>query len=164
MRTFLLALAGALVLAAPAAGGGWATVGVAPPDDGLGPGEPWRAELTVLQHGTTPLDGVHPAVIVTNGDVTRRFEAKPAGKPGVYVAEVAFPTSGTWRYEVYDGFTEYGGAQTHTYKPVQIGTTAGGGSGGFPDWTWLLLGAAGAIAVVLLVARRLRPAAAPAAH
>lgn len=163
MRTFLLVVAGFLVLAAPAAGGGWATVGTIPPDDGLGPGEPFRAELTVLQHGQTPLDGVVPAVIVSNGDVTRRFEAKPAGKPGLYVADVEFPSAGTWSYAVYDGFTEYGGARTHTFKPVQIGP-GGGGGGVVPGWTWVLAAAAGALALLAVVARRLRPATAPVAN
>ena len=32
-----------------------------------------------------------------------------------------FPAEGTYSYEVYDGFGTYGGAQTHTFKPVQIG-------------------------------------------
>jgi hypothetical protein len=166
MRTFLLALAGMLALAVPAAagGGGWATAGLGPPDDGIGVGDTWRAEVTVLQHGQTPLVGVQPAVIITKGDTTRRFDAKPTGKPGVYVAEVKFPSGGTWTYQVYDGFTEYGGAQLHGFKPVQIGP-AGGGDGGFavPDWTWALLGGVAVLGVIVLVARRLRPATAPVA-
>lgn len=164
MRTFLLAVAGALVLAAPATGGGWATVGTIPPNDGLGPGEPYSAELTVLQHGQTPLVGVQPAVIISNGGVTRRFVAKPTGKPGVYVAEVEFPSNGTWSYAVYDGFTEYGGQQTHRFKPVEIGPGGGVGGGAVPGWTWVLAAAVGALALLALAARRLRPAAAPAAN
>jgi hypothetical protein len=31
-----------------------------------------------------------------------------------------FPSAGRWRYEVYDAFTQYGGAQTHRFKAVQI--------------------------------------------
>lgn len=163
MRAVLLAVCGALVLAAPAAGGGTATAGLAPPPDDLGAGQTWRAEVTILQHGVTPLVGVEPAVIVTNGKVTRRFAAEPTGKAGVYVAEVRFPSNGTWQYRVYDGFTEYGHAQTHAFAPVEIGP--GGGSGlALPDWAWALVAAAGALAAVLLVARRLRSPQAPVAH
>ena len=32
-----------------------------------------------------------------------------------------FPAEGTYTYEVYDGFGEYGGAQTHTFEAVVIG-------------------------------------------
>jgi hypothetical protein len=161
MRAFLLVLAGAFVLAAPqaAAGGGWATVGLGPPDGGVGPGETWNAEMTILQHGVTPLEGVSPSVIISNGKTTRTFAAKPTGKPGVYLAEVTFPGGGEWNYKVNDGFS-----RTHSFAPVQIG--GGGGDSGFavPDWTWGLLAAAAALAVLFLVGRRMRPATAPVAR
>ena len=40
MRAFLLAVSAALLLAAPAAAGGWATAGLGPPDSGLVPATP----------------------------------------------------------------------------------------------------------------------------
>ena len=165
MRTFLLAVAAALIVAAPSAAGGWATAGLGPPDDGLGAGDTWNAQMTIMQHGTTPLVGVHPAVIVTNTSTGKqlRFEGKATDEPGVYLAKVKFPSEGTWRYAVYDGFTQYGGQQTHTFAPVQIGP--GGGSGfSIPAWTWGAgLAALGLAAIVLLV-RRSRPSAAPVAQ
>ena len=60
MRSLLIMAAAALVVAAPAAGGGTATAGLGPPDDGIGAGDTWKAEVTVLQHGETPLVGVEP--------------------------------------------------------------------------------------------------------
>ena len=124
MKKLLLALALALV-AVPAAGaGGWATVSLASvPPPGLAPNEEWPVELTVLQHGRTPLAGVTPIVTVRDGDgqSVGRFEATPTGKTGVYRAVVRFPGEGTYSYEVFDGFTQYGGAQTHTFAPVTIG-------------------------------------------
>ncbi len=160
MRTLLLVLAGALVLAAPAAGGGFATAGLAPPDDGIGAGETWSAEVTIMAHGVTPMEGLLPYVTISNGETTKRFQAAPTDTIGVYLAKVKFPSEGTWSYSVYDGYA----GQTHTYKAVQIGP-GGGGGGAFavPDWTWGLLGGLGALALLLLVARRLRPAAAPVA-
>ena len=67
MRRVLIALPLALVLLiAPAAyAGGWATVGLSSTPAGTEPGTPWPVEITVLQHGVTPLEGVEPAVIIT---------------------------------------------------------------------------------------------------
>ena len=64
-----------------------------------------------------------------------------------------------WTYQVDDGFS-----QTHSFAAVQVGP--GGGDGGFsvPDWTWALVAAAGGLILLLLVARRSRPATAPIAQ
>jgi hypothetical protein len=159
MRALLLAVSAALLLAAPAAAGGFATAGLSPPDGGIGAGDTWNAEVTILQHGVTPLVGISPVVSISKGGETHRFAAVPTRKDGVYLAKVAFPSEGTWRYQVDDGFS-----QTHSFAPVQIG--AGSGDGGFaiPDWTWVLVAAAGGLLVLLLVARRSRPATAPVAQ
>jgi hypothetical protein len=165
MRSLLVASAAALLLAAPAAGGGWATAGLGPPDGGLGAGDTWNAEMTIMQHGETPLVGVQPAVIITNVSTGKqlRFEGQPTDEPGVYLAKVQFPSEGTWRYAVYDGFTQYGGQNLHTFAPVQIGP---GGDGGFsiPGWTWGIALAAAGLAAIVLLARRSRPSAAPVAQ
>ena len=167
MRSFLLAAAAALVLAAPAAGGGWATAGLGPPDDGLGAGDTWNAQITVMQHGVTPLVGVHPAVVITNQDSGKqlRFNATATDKPGVYLAKVEFPSSGTWKYAVYDGFTQYGGAQLHQFAPVQIGPGSGG-DGGFalPERVVGIALAGAALAAAYLLARRTRASTAPVAQ
>src|SRR5918996_1120227 len=123
MRALVTAVVVSLVLAAPAAAGGWATVGLGPPDGGLGAGDTWNAEMTILQHGQTPLVGVQPNLIIRKGDTVETFPAKPTGKPGVYLAKVVFPSTGTWQYQVNDGFS-----QTHSFKPVQIGPGGGGGT------------------------------------
>jgi hypothetical protein len=159
MRAFLLAVSAALVLAAPAAAGGWATAGLGPPDSGLGAGDTWNAEVTILQHGVTPLVGVSPVVKISKGGKTYDFPAAPTGEDGVYLAKVKFPSEGRWTYQVDDGFS-----QTHSFAAVQIG--AGSGDGGFsiPDWTWGLVAAAAGLLVLFLIARRHRPAAAPVAQ
>lgn len=155
-RLVLLALA-LLALPATALGGGFATVQLSSLPEGTPPGGTWSVELTVLQHGVTPLEGVSPLVRIQNldGD-SREFPATPTGEPGVYAADVVFPTAGTWRYEIFDGFT-----QTHTYAPVAIADGAG------PDSFPVLPVAAGAVAVLLAAAsglvllRRRRPGAPP---
>ena len=58
-----------------------------------------------------------------------------------------------------DGFT-----QTHSFAAVQIGPGSGDGGFSIPDWTWALLAAGAALIVLLLVARRSRPATAPVAQ
>jgi hypothetical protein len=118
MRTRLAivaAVAGALIAPASATAGGWATVGLDPLPDGVGPGKTWEVELTVLQHGRTPLENVRPRVIITRAGDRDVFPARATSEPGVYRAEVVFPSAGTWRYAVDDGFT-----QTHTFPPVRV--------------------------------------------
>ena len=96
------------------------------PPSGLEANQAWPVDITVLQHGRTALAGVTPIVRIRNdgGKLVKSFTAKPTGKTGVYHAVVSFPGEGTYSYEVYDGFTQYGGAQTHTFKPVQIAAPA----------------------------------------
>jgi hypothetical protein len=116
--TLLAAIAAALVAPTAATAGGWATVGFEPPPDTLAPGEPWQVDLTILQHGRTPLEGVKPLVIVEpeDGGGQKSFLARPTGEPGIYRATVVFASAGTWRFVVDDGF-----AARHSFPPVQIG-------------------------------------------
>jgi len=164
MKKLLLVLVVALVAAPAATAGGWATVGLSSlPPSGLKAGQDWPLEITVLQHGQTALTGVQPAVTVRNvttGKIGGRFVASPTGKPGVYRTVVRFPGSGTWSYEVFDGFTQYGGAKTHTFKAVEISGSASGS--GFPTLPvgGALLGLALVAAVLFL--RRPRTAPEPA--
>lgn len=125
MKKLLLALAVLAALGAPsaAAGGGWATVGLSSLPTGVGPGETWKVDITVLQHGRTPLEGIAPVLTITNGDGTtsKEFVGAPTGRPGVYRAEVVFPSEGTWSYQVWDDFS-----QTHTFAPVEVAAAEGG--------------------------------------
>jgi hypothetical protein len=121
----------ALVAASTAFAGGWATVKLDSSPKGVTAGKPWVVDITVLQHGlaSQPLCCLQPTVtirrVATSRSVsaTRKpltFRARPTSRAGVYRARVVFPRAGTWRYEVFDAFTEYGGARTHTFAPVKI--------------------------------------------
>lgn len=165
MKRLLISLA-LVALAAPAGafGGGWATAGLSPPDGGVGAGDTWNAEVTILQHGVTPLSGVSPTVTIRNKAIgsSKTFAATPTDKPGVYLAKVVFPSEGTWSYEVYDGFGEYGGAKTHTFGAVSIG--AGGGDS-LPFFAIIGIGAlALGVIVLLLLSRRVRVRAPAPSH
>ncbi len=138
MRVSLFAaVAVALACASTALAGGWATVKLSSSPKGMSADEPWVVDITVLQHGlaSQPLCCVKPTVTIRRIGPLRapsavakpkplRFKARPTSRVGVYRARVVFPTAGKWTYEVYDGFTEYGGARTHAFKPVKI--TPGG--------------------------------------
>ena len=157
MRKLFIAglLAASLAVVGSAGAGGWATAGVAPPAD-VSAGETWNAEITVLQHGRTPLAGVKPTLTIRNaaGGETKTFAAEPTDRAGVYEAKVVFPSSGSWSYEVYDGFVQYGGADTHKFGAVEIGES----SGGFSASMWLLPGGAALVsgAGLFLFRRRRR--------
>lgn len=177
-----LALAASLAGAGVAQAGGWATVQLSSLPTGLGPGEPWEGEVTVLQHGRTPLAGVTPTLTIRSEKTGKElvFAARPTDRVGVYAFRVVFPAAGSWSYEVFDDFTQYGGAQTHTFAPVAIGkpvpssaapvgapsavspviaegTPSVGGhesGGAFP--VWLLAGGAALALVIVVLALLLR--------
>jgi LPXTG-motif cell wall-anchored protein len=168
-------LVGALVEAGVASAGCWSTVGLAPPPTGISPGTTWTAELTVLQHGVNALPNAskaRPTVTIVNTETgtKKTFTAHGTKNPEVFVADVVFPTAGSWRYEVYDDFSSWGGepapcAQTHSFAALTVGGPAGGGTppgptpaepvaasastgDGFPVWPVL----AGALAALALAA------------
>jgi YtkA-like len=167
MRTLLLSLAAvaALALAGTASAGGWATAGVGPPPDDPTAGSSWDAKITILQHGRTPLAGVHPTLTLTGAGGKRvTFPAEATDETGVYVAAVKFPSAGSWSYEVYDGFTQYGNPQRHTFGAISVGAGTGSGSSSdFPTMqvTLGVLLALGLGIALVLGMRRMRPRPAP---
>ena len=131
-KSLIVAAVVALAWASTAFAGGWATVKPSSSPKGLTADEPWVVDITVLQHGlaSQPLCCLRPTVTirrVASGRSTSAirkkpmaFRARPTSRTGVYRARVVFPSAGTWRYEVFDAFTEYGGARTHRFAPVKI--------------------------------------------
>lgn len=121
-RIGLALLLGALGCPAAALGGGYATLGLQSMPKGIDPGETWKAEFLVLQHGRTPfLDG-DPSVIVRRSDGERvgTFPARLVDKSGLYRANVVFPDSGRYEYVIWDGLS-----QRHTFPPVTVGDGGG---------------------------------------
>lgn len=151
----------ALAASAAASAGGWATVGLDPLPTGVGPGETWTTEMTVLQHGRTPLVGLSPTITITEeSGESRQFVALETGEPGVYEARVIFPEAGRWSIVADSTF----GESKLTYGPVAIESQpdSGGAPGSFP-----VLPILGVFAAIVLAAagtfgflrqRRLTPA------
>lgn len=170
---FPLALAFALLAPATAGAGGWATAGLSSTPDSIAPGQPWKVDITVLQHGRTPLDGITPRIQIRSGGATREFAGKPTGEPGVYRADVVFPSAGRWDYQVLDGFNDQ---LPHTFPAVRIGDGAASPAAPAPvqapapddggiaaGWLWGA-GAALLLALAVLGADRLRRRPADAAR
>jgi len=112
----------ALAALAPAAhAGGFATVGLDSTPQGAAAGEVWSVKLTIMAHGRTPLGDLRPHVRISSGGTERSFLARPAGRVGVYRADVVFPHAGRWTYAVDDGYVD----QRHRFPAVTIreGTT-----------------------------------------
>ena len=162
----LLAVLLLLLIAAPAAqAGGFATVGLSSTPSGTD----WPVEITVLQHGRTPMDNVTPRVVIEQGRTTRTFAGEPTGRPGVYAAHVVFPGGGRWEYSVRDGFTD---VMPHTYPAVTLpgrvatpaSVPAAGGDDGGVDLALLIPGVLALLAapVLLLLPRGRRRAPEPA--
>jgi len=157
----LAALAAALALAPSALAGGWATVGMAPLPDDVEPGATWSPRITILQHGRTPLDGLAPTVAIRDdGGASHTFPAAATDEPGVYAAEVTFPTAGRWSVVVESGF----GDSRLTYGPVTIDDAGGAATDGWAPLPGAALVAALALALLaggalaFRRARRLTPA------
>ena len=163
----LLPLTLVLLLLAPAvaSAGGFATAGLSSTPEGVASGRPWKVDVTVLQHGRTPAEGLTPRIVISSREATREFAAKPTGEPGVYRATVVFPSAGRWDYQVLDGFND---GLPHSFPAVQIGdgapaatapSTPSDDGGVESGWLWGA-GAALALALALLAADLLRHRAA----
>jgi YtkA-like len=162
MRVFAVvgAVVCALVLPTLAAAGGWATVGFEPLPDGTAAGGTWKPIIFVKRHGITPLEGLQPVVVIeeTRSGESTTFLATAGSEPGVYDANVVFPSAGDWRITILSGF----GDSRVTYGPVAIGEAAPGGGTeplpviGFGVLALAILGVVGAFAARR--ARRLTPA------
>lgn len=131
-KSLIIAAVVALTCASTAFAGNWATVRLSSSPKGLTADEPWVVDITVLQHGlaSQPLCCLKPTVTIRKVAPVRStsairkksltFRARPTSRTGVYRANIVFPSAGTWRYEVFDAFTAFGGARTHTFAAVKI--------------------------------------------
>ncbi|RIK35370.1 MAG: hypothetical protein DCC55_30500 [Chloroflexi bacterium] len=97
-----------LLLAQPAAAGGWTVVTLDELPVAIRSGEPVEISFQVQQHGVRPLTLGAGEVILTaqqqGSDQTIQIMAQPTGRPGHYSAEFVLPASGVWKWEIKPGF------------------------------------------------------------
>jgi hypothetical protein len=105
MARFLVVIATATVLAAlgvaPAGAGGWVVTTLDPIAPPPVAGQTLSIGYTILQHGQTPVSLRDTSVIVIAGDGTSTtFAGRPSGDAGHHVADVTFPTAGTFSWSI----------------------------------------------------------------
>jgi hypothetical protein len=109
---FVVVILAMLALAVPALAGGWALVTLDSLPREVRAGESFQLGFMVLQHGKTPtnkdLNGNPLAPILTaikqggaaKDAETFRVEARQEGAIGHYVADVTFPSDGSWAWQI----------------------------------------------------------------
>ena len=126
MTATLLSLVMSTLMVGPAPStplpwGGWATVTVEELPAQICAGQPLRLVFVVKQHGKTPLDGLKPTVEFNSGGAVSKVAATKGKAKGQYVAEVTFPTSGSWHVTIHSGF----GESKLTMKPISVAQASG---------------------------------------
>ena len=124
MRKLVVSLV-VLAALAPAAAlaGGWATVKLSSTPTGAQAGVPWVVDLTVLQHGQTPLADVSRRSGSPGRRDALRSYARPTAKTGIYRARVVFPRAGTWSW------SDLGRLQPRPHLQAREGDASGHVSG-----------------------------------
>jgi hypothetical protein len=95
-----------LALVTPTLAGGWAVTTMDSVPEDLIAGKTYELGYTVRQHGDKPVDGMDTSIVIRPADGSTAamvFQGTPDGQPGHYVAQVTFPTSGDWSWEVNQG-------------------------------------------------------------
>lgn len=167
-RTMIIVAAcfAAMSISGTAMAGNWATTTLDEAPDQFRMGVTHEVTYTVLQHGTTPVDGstaivFRPAKGTMSSPSDIRFKGFPTGEPGQYRAQVELPVSGVWIWEV-----EQGPFGTFDLGSVEVGTDTAG-SFLFGDGSRLLvagLAGAGLLLVAGVLRQASRPKSAPASR
>jgi plastocyanin len=94
---------GLLLMAAPAAAGGWATVELDEPVVRVPVGQAITIGFTVLQHGEHPVADATPYLTATHRQTGEelRADGRADGEIGHYVVEVTFPRTGEWKWRIF---------------------------------------------------------------
>ena len=83
------------------------------------------------QHGRTPISWEQASIVATNAETGEAVfgEARPEGRTGHYVAELTFPSAGTWEWEIRTSqLMMETNLQPLTVRPGPAGAAAGEGS------------------------------------
>jgi hypothetical protein len=97
---FGIAVLAAMLMTIPALAGGWAVITLDELPLDVVAGESLTVGFTVLQHGKTPMAGLDPTVTIEAKTERVVVFAEEQGKPGHYVADIMFPSEGTWNWSI----------------------------------------------------------------
>ena len=134
IHVLLSALALSLLLAAPAAAGGWAATTLDERPGGFVAGDTYQIGYTIRQHGQTPVNveelGGTTEIRITSpqSGKTIAFQGVREGATGHYVAKVTFPSEGKWTWEVTQGPFEPQPLGSISVKPAGTGAQTGSGA------------------------------------
>ncbi len=157
-----IAIVASLALTTAVLAGGWASVTITdPPADPTAGGET-IFDLTVMQHGVTPVSWPGITVVATNAETgaTVSGQAKASGAVGHYTVGLTFPTEGAWTIAFTSNDLIMEGGQTLAIgaaPPVAASQTAAASAVDVSMVTVLLmlvLAFVGAIGVMLVRDRR----------
>ncbi len=112
--------------AAPAGAGGWVVVTLTYLPVDITPGEPFRVEFTVRDHGRVLGSGHIPTLFFyrASGQDPLRIQAFQNGRTGHYAAKVTLPESGKWSWAI----SPYDAQDTAQTMPGLTLPSAGSGS------------------------------------
>lgn len=98
----LLIVTGLLLIVPSALAGGWAVITLDELPAQVVAEQSVTIGFMVRQHGQRPMEGLTPQIKTINANTGESFlvAAKPKGKLGHYVAELAFPQTGTWDWSI----------------------------------------------------------------
>ncbi len=118
LMIMLIGLTGLLLVALPAAAGGWVVITLETLPGSIRAGEPVAMAFIIRAHGQTPVDGLSPRISAVNQATGERLsvEAKEAGATGRYQAVVTFPAAGGWNWQIEAA--PYN--QTVPYEPLTV--------------------------------------------
>jgi hypothetical protein len=158
MRRFFLVFALTLIAAASFTAAAFAKEGgvelSSVPPGGIGPGDPWTPQLTLIDNAGRLPANPKPGIRITNLDTGRTvaFDATPTKNPAVYTVRVVFPTPGQWDYAAYDGVTdrlyEFPATTVLAPKATLSATPRGGATSESSFPVWPLVGGIGGAALL----------------
>ena len=121
-----LAVLASLAFAASVLAGGWATVTISDPPAVPTAGSTTALDLTVLQHGVTPVSWLAITVVATNAETgaTVAGQAKASGATGHYTVSLTFPTEGSWTISYASKDLVMDGSQELAVAPAVIAASS----------------------------------------
>ena len=121
-----LAALASLAFAASALAGGWATVTISDPPAEPTAGSTTALDLTVLQHGVTPVSWLTITVVATNAETgaTVAGQATATGATGHYTVSLTFPTEGSWAISYASPDLVMQGSQELAVAPAAVAASS----------------------------------------